>query len=108
MFPCIGPGAICFGISVLVIGNGVPIISRQQIAPGGIVGIGDRRSCSGSQIPGGISILRLAENIARIIVSPNPGLARRLVILPDQLIGKGADFFLRGDSGVLSPLLDCV
>ena len=86
MFPGVSPGAITEYIANGIAGNGIAIISCQQIAPVGVtIAVADRiqNTAKGS---GGVSVFLLAEDIARIIVSPYPGQARRLVVLTGQLV----------------------
>ena len=109
-FPGVGPGAVIERVVVGIIGNGHAIVRRQQIAPGCVaVGINNRiRRCFyGSS---SVGVLCLAENITGSIIGPDPGLARGLVILPDQLIGSivfiaggigaSGDGFLRPDNNI--------
>ena len=87
MLPGIGPGAVTERVADAIIGDGCAVIGGQQVAPGGIA-VGIMRLIQ--QFPRyseGESILVPCPNIACIIVDPNPGLARKGVVFPNQLIG---------------------
>jgi len=87
MLPSISPVAKGQRIADLIIGEGSAVVFGQQVAPvsitvGIICGIG-----GGSQLSGGIGILGLVLNVARIVIAPGPGLSRFLIVLPNELIG---------------------
>jgi len=67
--------------------DGLSVVASQQIAPVGVtVGVGDRIN-GRTQLAGGISVLRLTQDIACAVIAPGPGLAQLLVVLPNELIG---------------------
>ena len=60
--------------------------ARQQVAPRGVVvaiGNGAHRRAEGS---GRIGVLRLALDVAAVIVGIRPRLPRRLIVLADELV----------------------
>lgn len=85
MLPGVGPSAITERIADLVIGDGFAVISGQQITPAGIaVGVVDCFSgCT--QCSGSVGIFLAGQNVACIVVCPDPSLFRCLVILPEGL-----------------------
>lgn len=86
MLPSVGPGAVSQRVADLVMGDGHTIVSSQQVAPTGVtVGIAYRiDDCAGRSRC--VGILRAAENVACIVVSPDPGLARCLIVFFQKLI----------------------
>ena len=100
MLPGVGPGSVRQHIANGVTFNGIAIISGQQIAPCGVIGISDRIDDS-TQSSGGIRILCAAGDIACVVICPDPSFARCLVVLQGQLvnggiaIGSGIVFSLR-------------
>ena len=87
MLPGIGMCTVAQGVAYTVISDSLSVIAGEQIAPVGVaVGVGD--SVNGrTQLAGGISVLRLTQDVTGVIVSPCPGLAQLLVVLPNELIG---------------------
>ena len=76
------------GITHLIVGDGCAVISRQQIAPGGIA-VGVHHGVQHfAQLAGGVGILLTLQNVACIIVSPDPGLTGKLVVFPSQLVAE--------------------
>ena len=93
MLPCIVPGAVGEGIAYFVVGNGITVELRQQIAPFAVAisigdGVGGRYAV---QTVGGVGILFTTLNVARFIIDPGIGIAAGLVILPNKLIGAVVD-----------------
>ena len=87
VFPGVRPCAVIQRIAHTVIGDGIAIVSCQQVAPVGItVGIDDGIN-GGAKCAGSVSVLTAAADIAGIVISPDTGESTRLIILPDQLIG---------------------
>ena len=86
MLPGIGPCAVGQGVAYGVVGDGFPVIRRQQVSPlAVVVAIGDGAPhCT--QRTGGIGIFFFAENIAAIVIGIDPRLARCLVVLTDQAV----------------------
>lgn len=85
MLPGVGPSAVGKHIADGVAGNGLAIVARQLIAPTGVaVGVVD---CFGgcTQCSGGVGILLAGQNVACIVVCPDPSLSRCLAILPEGL-----------------------
>ena len=75
------------GVAHAVVGDGLAVVFRQQVAPGSIaVGIGDGIR-SGTHGSGGVGIFLPGFDVAAVVVIPAGGLTRSLVILPGQLIG---------------------
>ena len=87
MLPGVSPGAGRQGITYGVIGNGLTVVSGQQIAPALGIAVGIRNGVRGrSQSAGSIGILLAFQDITGLIVSPGMGKVSCLVILPDQLV----------------------
>ena len=71
-----------------VIGNGLAIVGCQQIAPFGIaVDVGNGRAAA-CERPSGIGVRYPANDVAGIIVYPDPCLPGIQIVLPNQLVGK--------------------
>ena len=66
--------------------DSISVVLRQQVAPGTVISIADG-ILHRTQSPGGIGVFFFAQNVACVIIGPDPGLARCLVILPGQLVG---------------------
>ena len=88
MLPSIGPCTIVEGITHLIVGNGYAVIRRQQVAPSCIAISVHNGIQECAQRSGGIVVLLAAENIARIVISPDPGFVSPGVVLPNQLTGR--------------------
>ena len=87
------PGAIVIagGVTHAVVADGLTVVLRQQVAPGGIaVGIGDGVG-GGAHGAGSVGIFLPGFDIATIVVGPDGSLAGGLVILPNQLVGRIVD-----------------
>ena len=86
MLPCIRPFTVICQITDGIVQKGCTVIGSQQVTPAGIgVCIGDG-ICGCAQCAGGVGIFLLAQDIARVIVFPCPGLASLAVVFPDQLV----------------------
>ena len=84
--PSVTPFTIVAKIADLVRRQPFAIIGGQQIAPLTIpVAIGNGVQCR-AQRARGVGILRLAEDIAAVVVGVDPRLARRLIVLAGQLV----------------------
>ena len=86
MLPCIRPRAVAQKIADLIRRQTLPADARQQIAPARVavaVGDGAHRRAEGS---GRIGVLRLALDVAAVIVGIRPRLPRRLIVLAHQLV----------------------
>ena len=87
MLPCKGPAAAGKHIAYAIIGNGFSVEACQQVSPIAVtvgIGLGGKGSI---QRAGGVGIFRSAQDIARSVISPGPGLVESLVVFPDELIG---------------------
>ena len=94
MLPGVGPGAVGEHIANGIAGDGLTVVTRQQIAPGGVaIGIGNRIN-NRAKRSSGVGILLAAGDIAPVVISPNPGLACRLVVLPGQMVNWAADILV--------------
>lgn len=71
--PNVDLGAVKQHITNGITGNGLAIIAGQQIAPCGVIGIGDRNDDS-AQSSGGIRILCAAGDIACVVICPGQDL----------------------------------
>ena len=93
MLPGVGPFTVRQGVADLVVGDGVAIVFRQQVAPLAVaVGIGDGiRGGYTFQTAGSIGIGVLCQNVAGVVVSPGVGEIACLVIFPNQLVGTVVD-----------------
>ena len=86
VLPCIRPRAVAEKIADLVRCQALPADARQQIAPARVavaVVDGAHRRAEGS---GRIGILRLALDVAAVIVGIRPRLPRRLIVLAHELV----------------------
>ena len=86
MLPCVRPRAVAEKIADLVRRQALPADARQQIAPARVaVAVGDgahRRA----ETSGRIGVLRLAQDVAAVIVGIRPRLPRRLIVLAHELV----------------------
>ena len=86
MLPCVRPHAVAQEIADLVCRQALPADARQQIAPARVavsIGNGAHRRAETS---GRIGILRLALDIAAVIVGIRPRLPSRLIVLAHELV----------------------
>ena len=86
MLPCIRPRAVAEKIADLVRCQALPADARQQVAPArvavAVVDGAHRRA----ETSGRIGILRLALDIAAVIVGIRPRLPSRLIVLAHELV----------------------
>ena len=86
VLPCVGPRAIAQKVADLVRRQALAADAREQIAPARIaVAVGDgayRRA----ETSGRIGVLRLAPDVAAVIVGIRPCLSRRLIVLAHELV----------------------
>ena len=86
VLPCVGPRAIAQKVADLVRRQALPADAREQVAPARVaVAIGDgahRRA----EISSRIGILRLALDVAAVIVGICPRLPSRLIVLAHELV----------------------
>ena len=98
VLPCVGPRAIAQKVADLVRRQALPADARQQIAPARVaVAVGDgahRRA----ETSGRIGVLRLALDVAAVIVGIRPRLARRLIVLADYSLTFKSSRFVGLDS----------
>ena len=86
VLPCVSPRAVAEKIADLVRRQALPADAREQIAPACVavaIGDGAHRRAEGS---GRIGILRLAPDVAAVIVGIRPRLPRRLIVLAHELV----------------------
>ena len=86
MLPCKGPAAAGKHIAYFIVGDSVAVEACQQVAPIAVtvgIGLGGKGS---TQCASGVGIFRSAQDIARSVISPGPGLVELLVVFPDQLV----------------------
>ena len=86
VLPCVRPRAVAEKIADLVRCQALPADARQQIAPARVavaIGNGTHRRAEGS---GRIGILRLALDVATVIVGICPRLPSRLIVLAHELV----------------------
>ena len=86
MLPRVGPRAVAQEVADLVRRQALPVDAREQVAPACIavaVVDGAHRRAEGS---GRIGILRLALDVAAVIVGIRPRLPRRLIVLAHELV----------------------
>lgn len=101
MLPCVAPCAVAGEITNGIVTKAFSVPAGQQIAPGTVtIGVVDGAQ-DRTQTARGVGIFLAAGDVAGIIISPDPCLPGRLVILPDQLVGGVVDVgsCLRGVSG---------
>ena len=86
VLPCVGPRAVAQEVADLVRRQALAADARQQVAPARVVvAVGDgahRRA----ETSGRIGILRLALDVAAVIVGIRPRPPRRLIVLADELV----------------------
>ena len=87
MLPGIGPGAVRQHVANGITGNGLAVVPGQQIAPSAIIGIVDS-ALHRTQCAGGIGILLPTGDVTCVVIGPDPGLTRCLVVLTSQLVGR--------------------
>ena len=98
VLPCVGPRAVAQEVADLIRRQALPVDARQQVAPRGVVvaiGNGTHRRAEGS---GRIGILRLALDVAAVIVGIRPCLSRRLIVLADYSLTFKSSRFVGLDS----------
>ena len=86
VLPCVRPRAVAQEVADLVRRQALPADACQQIAPTRVavaIGNGAHRRAEGS---GGVGILRLAPDVAAVIVGVGPRLPRRLIVLAHELV----------------------
>ena len=86
VLPCVRPRAVAQEVADLVRRQALPADAREQVAPARIavaVGDGAHRRAEGS---GRIGVLRLAQDVAAVIVGICPRLSRRLIVLAHELV----------------------
>ena len=86
MLPCVRPRAVAQEVADLVRRQALPADAREQVAPRGVVvaiGNGAHRRAETS---GRIGVLRLAPDVAAVIVGIRPRLSRRLIVLAHELV----------------------
>ena len=86
MLPCVRPRAVAEKIADLVRRQALPADAREQVAPARVavaIGNGAHRRAETS---GRIGILRLALDVAAVIVGIRPRLPRRLIVLANKLV----------------------
>ena len=86
MLPSIGPCPVVGQVTDGVGGQCLSVVAGQQILPYAVtITIGDGIQCR-AQRARGVGILRLAEDVATVVVGVDPRLARRLIVLAGQLV----------------------
>ena len=86
VLPCVSPRAVAEKIADLVRRQALPADARKQVTPRGVavaIGNGTHRR---AEISGRIGILRLALDVAAVIVGIRPRLSRRLIVLAHELV----------------------
>ena len=86
VLPCVGPRAIAQKVADLIRRQALAVDAREQIAPARVavaIGNGTHRRAETS---GRIGVLRLALDVAAVIVGIRPRLSRRLIVLTHQLV----------------------
>ena len=91
MLPGVSPGAVRQGVANIVVGDGNTIVGHQQVAPAtvtvsiahGVVGF--------AQVARGVGVFGTAQDVARVVISPDMGEVSGLVILPDKLVRRVVD-----------------
>ena len=86
MLPCVGPRAVAQEVADLVRRQALAVDAREQVAPACVtVSIGNG-ALRRAETSGRIGILRLALDVAAVIVGIRPRLPRRLVVLAHELV----------------------
>ena len=86
VLPCVGPRTVAQKVADLVRRQALAADAREQIAPARVavaIGNGTHRRAEGS---GRIGVLRLALDVAAVIVGIGPRLSRRLIVLANKLV----------------------
>lgn len=97
VLPTVAPCAVIGKIADLVRCQHLSIIAGQRVLLRAVaITIGDGIQCR-TQRAGGVGILRLAEDIAAVVVGVDPRLARRLIVLAGQLVEAVVDVVGGGD-----------
>ena len=98
MLPCVRPRAVAQKVADLVRRQALAADAREQVAPARVavaVGDGAHRRAEGS---GRIGVLRLALDVAAVIVGIRPCLSRRLIVLADYSLTFKSSRFVGLDS----------
>ena len=86
VLPCVGPRAVAQKVADLVRRQALAADAREQVAPARVavaIGNGAHRRAEGS---GCIGVLRLALDVAAVIVGICPRLPSRLIVLAHELV----------------------
>ena len=86
MLPCVGPRAVAQEIADLVRRQALPADARQQIAPTRVAVAVSDGAHRRAETSGRIGILRLALDVAAVIVGIRPRPPRRLIVLAHKLV----------------------
>ena len=99
VLPCVRPRAVAQEIADLVRRQALAVDAREQIAPARVaVAVGDgAHRCA--ETSGGVGVLRLAPDVAAVIVGIGPRLPRRLIVL--------AHITRDSHAGIISFLIPC-
>ena len=98
VLPCVRPRAVAQEVADLIRRQALAADAREQIAPARVavaVGDGAHRCAEGS---GRIGVLRLALDVAAVIVGIRPRLPRRLIVLADYSLTFKSSRFVGLDS----------
>ena len=83
--PAHAPAAVACRVADSVVSYGFAVVGSEQIAPCGVaVGIAYRDGVG--RLPVRVVVLRLGENVPAEVVGIVPRLARRGIVLPDELV----------------------
>ena len=96
VLPTVAPCAVIGQVADGIGGQCLSVIAGQQILPRAVaIAIGDGVQCR-AQRARGVGILRLAEDVAAVVVGVDPRLARRLIVLAGQLVEAVVGIGVRG------------
>ena len=98
VLPCVGPRAVAEKVADLIRRQALAADAREQVAPARVavaIGNGAHRRAETS---GRIGVLRLAPDVAAVIVGIGPRLSRRLIVLADYSLTFKSSRFVGLDS----------
>ena len=86
MLPRVGPRAVAQKVADLVRRQALAADAREQVAPRGVAVAVSDGAHRRAETSGRIGVLRLAQDVAAVIVGICPRLPRRLIVLANKLV----------------------
>ena len=98
VLPCVSPRAVAQEVADLVSRQALPADARKQIAPARVAVAVVDGTHRRAETSGRIGVLRLAQDVAAVIVGIRPRLPRRLIVLADYSLTFKSSRFVGLDS----------